>query len=107
MKPLTASELFDLVKDCPEVFKDTIRFHIENVQWFAHWIDDEDGIMSDKCATLTLFALFTLAAECGVGYNDVTKRHYAFNADGQIDDTGTDSGPLPAAVAAYKKGRAK
>jgi hypothetical protein len=38
-----------------------------------------------------------------VSYNDVTRRWYAVDVSGEVEDTGTDVHPLRAAVAGYKK----
>jgi hypothetical protein len=100
--PLTAAELFDIVKDCPEVWRDSEHTEL--------WYNEDDKVFAwkksyiyDGQAALILLALFTLAAECGVSYNDVTRRWYAVDVSGEVEDTGTDVHPLRAAVAAYKK----
>ncbi len=102
---LTAAELFDVVKDCPEVWatKDSgLIYRVES----DYWEHDDDWI-SPKIATLTLLALFTLAAECGVAL-DTDGEHeqgkwFAFGAE--VVERGHDH-PLRAAKAAYenKKG---
>jgi hypothetical protein len=105
--PLTAAELFDVVKDCPEVWatKDSgLIYRVES----DYWEHDDDWI-SPKIATLTLLALFTLAAECGVNSCSFSSGHpTVWGAFTNLDPLWVQRGaenthPLSAAVAAYKK----
>jgi hypothetical protein len=105
--PLTASELFDLVKEHGEMYEHVLFYQPptpNRTPGLGCWRGaGSNWFIRDEIAALTLLALFALAAECGVGYNDVTRRWYAVDVNGEVEDTGTDVHPLRAAVAGYKK----
>jgi hypothetical protein len=95
--PLTASELFDIVKDCPEVYEKHLYMQ-PRLGWRqagTNWR------IPDDIATLTLLALFTLAAECGVEPAS-NGQFMAFCYAPDHDSVWADH-PLRAAKAAYKK----
>jgi hypothetical protein len=105
--PLTAAELFDIVKDCPEVWRDSEHTEL--------WYNEDDKVFAwkksyiyDGQAALILLALFTLAAECGVVHRGTPGDEewwMAFGPYAESDRTRANH-PLRAAKAAYenKKG---
>jgi len=101
--PLTAAELFDIVKEHDEVFRDTMYYSPSTRTWRGK---GTNWAIRDDIATLTLLSLFTLAAECGIMESRVGPGVFmAFGVTPQEDLEVLGRGPHPliAAKAAYEK----
>ena len=108
MKELTAAEQYELVKGHPEVWDKTLAYipaSTKKLSEFAAWRYSDWEPLPDDISTLTLCALFMLAAECGVRklkpsqLIDLKKPWCARVGDGQV----LEATPLAAAVAAHKR----
>lgn len=110
MKELTAAEQYELVKDHPDVWDKTLAYipaSTKKLSEFAAWRYSDWEPLPNDISTLTLTALFMLAAECGVidmSEIHVSKEGQPFQAFSFVRGPFSyGATPLAAAVAAYKR----